>query len=323
MVPSFITQSFKKQLIYNNIPMDEKKFVGFLAIYGFLLGAGIGANAFLFFQISPLIPFFITLIGFPFVAYLLLSMHSESQGKFVEKILPDALQLIASNMKSGLTTEKSLFVAARPEFGPLQIELRNASKRIASGEKVEDALIEISDRINSDTFTKTVWLISQGISSGGQIADLLFQLSSDLENQNALQEEIRSNVSMYILLIFFAAVFGAPLLFGISSFIVQVLTTQLNSVPDIDVTQIPTSSNLGPIVGFVSGEGSAITVDFVIFFALVALVFTTLFSSLTIGVINTGKEINGLKFIIPLLLAAAIVFFGTRALMVMFFGNLV
>tara|TARA_Y100000310_G_scaffold343077_2_gene449049 strand:- start:5219 stop:6217 length:999 start_codon:yes stop_codon:yes gene_type:complete len=321
-IPNSIRQEFQRQLIYNGIEMNANKFVGFLFLYGFFLGVGVAANVFVFFEFNPIIAFSVSFFGFVGIAYLLMKMGSESKGKFVESILPDALRLVASNMKSGLTTERALFVAGRPEFGPLQLELKNASKRIASGERTENALRMISIGISSKILDKTLWLISQGIRSGGQIADLLFQLSDDLKEQIALEDEIKSNISIYVLLILFSAVMGAPMLFGVSSFIVQVLSSQISAVPSIDPASIQ-SGSLGPISGFASGDGATLDPDFIVMFSIVMLVFTTLFSSLTIGVINAGKEINGVKYIIPLTIVALIVFFSARFLLTSFFGNLI
>src|SRR3989344_5295147 len=216
LVPKKILRTFTQELLYNHIEIDGERFTGFLFLYSFFLSIGIAANAFIFLELHPLIVFVVSFAGLIFLAYALMKMSSDSKGRFVENILPDALQIIASNMKSGLTTERALFVAGRPEFGVLQLELKNASKEISSGMPVEKALIGISEKINSVTLKKTLWLITEGIRSGGQISDLLMQLANDLKNQQALVDETNANISMYILLIFFAALFVTPVLFGIS-----------------------------------------------------------------------------------------------------------
>ena len=323
LVPKPLFNAFKQQLIYNNIEMNPYKFTGFVFIYGFFLALGVSFNAFLFLEIPLLIGFGIFFLLFVGGSYLYLKMKSEAKGAEVEKVLPDALRLVASNMKSGLTTEKALFVAGRPEFGPLQIELMNASKKIASGEKVEFALKGMADNINSPVFKKTMWLISQGIKSGGQIADLLFQLSDDLKNQGALDEEISSNISIYILLILFAAIAGAPLLFGISSFIVEILTKQMALTSTADISSIPVTGNMSAIKGFLDkGSGETLAPDFIMNFSMIMLIFTTVFSALTIGVINNGKETAGLKYVLPMIIGAFLLFFGVRFILLQVFGSL-
>ena len=323
LVPKPLFNAFKQQLIYNRIEMNPYKFTGFVFIYGFFLAIGVSLNAFLFLEIPVLAGFFVSFFAIIAGSYLYLKMKSEAKGKEVEKVLPDALRLIASNMKSGLTTEKALFVAGRPEFGPLQIELMNASKKIASGEKVEYALKGMADNINSPVFKKTMWLISQGIKSGGQIADLLFQLSDDLKNQGALDDEISSNISIYILLILFAAIAGAPLLFGISSFIVEILTKQMALTATADISSVPVTGNMSAIKGFLDkGSGETLAPDFIMNFSMIMLIFTTVFSALTIGVINNGKETAGLKYVLPMIIGAFLLFFGVRFILLQVFGSL-
>ena len=130
LLPRRIIEGLRAQLEYLNISINERKFAGFLIIYSLALSAGIAINLFLFFRI-PLWIAFAACFGFIILCtYLWLSIAAEGKGKFVERILPDALQLIASNMKSGLTAERALFVSARPEFGPLERELKRASAKI-------------------------------------------------------------------------------------------------------------------------------------------------------------------------------------------------
>ncbi len=311
----------KKQLRYNNIEMGERKFAGFMLAFGIALGLALAFLAKLIFGMSPLLAFPAAVTGFFFIVYSALKINSESRGKFVESILPDALQLIASNMKSGLTTERALFVAGRPEFGPLQVELRNASKRISTGENMEKALLNIGERVNSEVLSKTIWLITQGIRSGGQISDLLFQLSKDLKNEQAIQDEIRANISIYVLLILFASIFGSPLLFGVSSTIVQVIAKQVGETPKISSSAVA-ETGFGVVKTFATGERSIPSTDFVSLFAIVTIITSSFFASITIGVINTGRETNGMKYVVPVTLASLAVFFAIKAGLNVFFGSI-
>ena len=322
LIPRNVGEAFAEQLNYMGFEIPEKRFIGFIFLYGFFLSIGISVNSLLFFRINPVFSFPVFFGFFVALSYIWLSITAESKGKFVEKILPDALQLVASNMKAGLTAEKSFLVSARPEFGPLETELRRAAKRIAAGARVEDALAGISEKIKSQTLQRTVWLISEGIKSGGEIGDLLVELSDDLRDQESIQGEISANISMYILLIFFAAAFGAPLLFGISSFIVQILASQMSNIPSIApaaVQGIP--SNLTAFSTF-GRAGGGIGVDFIMLFSMVSLSITTIFAALTIGVINTGKEKAGLKYIVLIGIIGFSLFFIVRFLLTSFFGKL-
>ncbi len=311
-VPSGALEELKRQLRCNNIGIGEKRFAGFLLAFGASLGVAVALLAWPLLGIHSVIAFVATSFGFVFVTYFTLKLGSESRGKFVEFVLPDALQLVASNMKSGLTTEKALFVAGRPEFGPLQIELRNASKRISSGEKVEVALVGISERINSQVLEKTIWLISEGIKSGGQISDLLFRLSEDLKSEQAVQEEIKANIWIYILLILFASIFGSPLLFGVSANIVQLVSNQVSTAPKISTAAISGAGG-GFVSSFATGERNLPTADFILLFSVATIVASSFFASLAIGIINSGKESAGLRYVVPVTVAALLVYFTVKS----------
>ncbi|MBI2598071.1 MAG: type II secretion system F family protein [Candidatus Diapherotrites archaeon] len=322
IIPPKITHAFKKELEYLDINVSEKSFVGFLLLYGFFLSAGISANAYFFFLAPPIPLFAFCYTIFFLITYLWLSLAAESKGKFVESILPDALQLVASNMKSGMTAERALIFSARKEFGPLEKELREAAKRIIAGQSLNDSLLLISKKIKSVSLERTLWLISEGMKSGGQIADLLVELSNDLRQQQALKQEIAADVSIYQILIFSASAFGAPLLFGISSFIVEVLSKKISSFSDLDIGNIPSSGSGGFATSFIQSGKEALSPEFVLLFSMASLVATSVFASLTMGVINTGKEKNGVKFIPMVLLIAFALFFLVRWFLLTTFSDL-
>ncbi|MFH1663708.1 MAG: type II secretion system F family protein [archaeon] len=313
MIPNNLLREFEKELRYSGIDIDSKNFAGFIIVLSIAMAFAIGFALTYFFWINFIVGF---VIGFFLTAgsiYYLLNQTGESKARFVEKILPDALQLIASNMKSGLTTEKALLVSARPEFGPLEMELKQASKKMMTGERTETALREMTQKIRSKTFERTIWLITEGINSGGEMANLLIQLSDDLREQNALQEEVKGNVSMYVILIFFASMIGAPLMFGISSFIVKIMSKQMGgigSIPTETAAMVSSKSAIGVGTG-----GMLITPEFILLFSLVTLAMISVFGSLTIGIINSRSEKGGIKYIPLMLIASYVIYFIVLAIL--------
>ncbi|MEM4256972.1 MAG: type II secretion system F family protein [Candidatus Diapherotrites archaeon] len=320
-VPKKIIEEFEKQLKYNGRHDKPKNYVGMLIFYSIVLSIILGFVAFSLKE-NFFYGIILGLVSPLTISYLTLKLNSESRGKMVENVLPDALQLVASNMKSGMTTERALFVAARPEFGPLQKELVTASKLIAAGETVENALKNMTYSINSQVLEKVVWLISQGVKSGAQMADLLFQMSEDLKNEQTIKDEIAANISIYIIIIIFAAAVGAPTLFGLSTFIAQVMTKQVSETKELSLYEGVTAGNLGTIGSFVAGKRELIDPKFITDFALLMLLVSNFFAALTIGVIKSGKELNGIRYLLPLIISSLIVFFIVRNLLENIFSSL-
>jgi archaeal flagellar protein FlaJ len=321
LVPKKILKSFEENLSFAGIELPSKKVLGFFIVFGLFLSLGLSINFQYLFSFPLIFSFPLLYSLFFIIIYVWLSNTAESKGKFVESILPDALQLISSNLKAGLTPERALLVSARPEFGPFQLELKRASKLVMAGEKIEIALNQIALRIKSIELQRTLWLLSEGIKSGGQLSDLLVELSDNLRNQQATKAEISADISIYILLIFFTAGIGAPILFGISSFIAEVLAVRMSAFASIELTGTAMSKSASSVSGMLSGA-SALSTEFLFLFTIISLIITSIFSSLTIGVINSGKEVNGAKFIPIILIISFALFFTIRWIMTQFFGQL-
>lgn len=321
IVPKNLIDWFGEQLDFVGIEVGEKRFAGFLIAFGIALSFAISFNLLVFLKIPMIYSFGIALALFFLTIFVWLNNVSQSRGKFVEKILPDAMQLIASNIKAGLTTEKALMVSARPEFGQFSSELKKASEKIFFGERLDIALLELSKKIKSRVLERTMLLLVQGMKSGGEIVTLLFRLSDDLREEIVMKEEINANISMYLLLIVISAAFGAPLLFGISSFIVGMVSKQMGAV-HISEAQISQYGAHSPIGGFVGIPSSAISESFVTFFAEIALFVTCIFAGLTLGAINSGREIDGIKYIPIMLLISFALFFTIRLVISQVFGSL-
>jgi len=320
-IPPNILEAFQRELRYVGIQVSEKKFVGFIAFFGFGISAAIALNLFLFFDIMPIYSFFLTFVFFTGGIYFWLSQTAAKEGKIVERMLPDVLELIASNVKSGLTTERSLFASARPEFGILSEELKNASKEILSGERMENALMALPTKIKSKTFERSIWLLVQGMKSGGEIADLLLQLGSDLREENAMNDEIAANISMYVILIFAAALIGAPLLFGISSLIVGILVEQTSNIA-ISPEQMEEYSSMSTVGRFMGLPTVNITETFIVFFSVIALIVTGIFASLTTGAMSAGSEKEGIRYIPVLVTGSLLIFITIRIVLGSFLGGL-
>ncbi|MCX6804301.1 MAG: type II secretion system F family protein [Candidatus Diapherotrites archaeon] len=323
LVPYPLRFWLKKEIRFAGFSYDTDRFAGFIFLMG-IVAAVIGfVTASQIMKLDQLYStgVFFGCLGAIFIgAIFWVTSAADGRGSKVERILPDALQLIASNIKAGLTTEKSLFVSARPEFGALSTALKEASKKIMVGERLEKALLEIPHSIKSTVLERTMWLIAEGIRNGGQIASLLLQLSTDLREENALKEEVNSNTGMYVMLIFASAAFGAPMLFGISSFIVGVLSSQTANI-GIDPAMMADYSSKNPALGLIGIPTSTISEGFITMFSIIVLIVTSIFTSMVLGVINSGSEKKGFKYFPLLLVLTIVLFFVVRTVVSEFFGK--
>ena len=308
LLPEKMLENYKAILNYCDVKTSHGKLIGFIFSFGLLLSLFIATVSFFIFSLSTIL-FAIIWAGSYFVIeifiYMRFWMIAEKRGNFVETILPDALQLMSMNLKAGLTTDKALITAARPEFGPFEKELRRGGKDIMTGKTTKEVLHGIRKRIKSDLLDRTFMLIAEGMDAGGELSDLLEQTAEDIENTKAVQREVRANVMMYVIFIFFAASIGAPIIFGISTYLLEVMQTQFGryNVPE----------SVSGEIGIKLGEfGVQISPDFLMLYTLLSLAITSIFGGMIIGLIKDGEEKSGIKYIPMLFGLSLIIFFAMR-----------
>ena len=312
-MPRRLVRNYHDLLRYCDIRIDYDRFIGFVMLFGIGVAFAAAFDLFILLGLPFTVVFFSAFLLFEASVYIWLSLSADGKGKFVDTILPDALQLMAMNMKAGMTTDRALLQAARPEFGPLERELSKAGKQVLSGKEIKYALSEIPKGIKSGVLDRTIRLIVEGIESGGEISALLEQTAEDIQSTRLVQSEIQANVMMYAIFIFFAVGIGAPLLYGISTYLVEILSKQF-SLFQISDTMISSMQFMGGKISIDTG--------FLILFTLVSLAVTSVFGGLIIGMIKGGRSKDGIKYIPMLMLLSFAVFFAVRSMVAGMFSGL-
>jgi archaeal flagellar protein FlaJ len=230
----------------------------------------------------------------------------------MEDVFPDFIQLMSSNLRAGITIDRALLMSSRKEFSPLDVEIMRLGKDLVTGKEIDKALLEMGQRIKSEKINKTLSLIITGIRSGGNLAVLLEETAVNMRQRGFVEKRAASNVLMYAIFVFFAVAVGAPVLFGLSSVLVQVLTNLFASIPPIDSTQINMPLSLNKIT---------ISVSFVTYFSLVFILCTDVLASLVLGLVSKGEEKEGIKYILPLCVFSTSVFFAIKYFLYNYFSN--
>lgn len=306
IVPDRYGKWVSKYLRYANFSISPEIYVGFSLLYGLFLGLDIAIILYVW-GFPALIALASILAAFLlFQAFLdsMVILISDARGKAVEEVLPDALQLMAANIRSGLPPDKSLLLAARPEFGPLEVEIRSAAKRTISGKPFDESLKGVSERIDSKLLERSVNMIIEGIRKGGELASLLEQTAEDIRHAKILLKEVSAYVLMYVIFIFFAGAMVAPLLYATSTYLVETMGKIGGMMPGAEV---PTAKQVGTL----KITRVQLSVEFLQIYSLSALTITSVFGGLIIGLIRDGHEKAGIKFIpIFFILSMGIFFIG-------------
>ena len=159
-------------------------------------------------------------------------------------------------------------------------------------------------------------MLREGISKGGNLSHLLDGLAEDISQAKLMKKEVHAFVLMYAIFIFFAAGVGAPLLYGISSFLVGTMQQIQTPTPELS---IPASMKSMKFLR-IGGAGIEVSPEFLTVYSITALLITSVFGGLIIGLIKEGSEKAGLKYIPILLLLSLGVFYISRKLVTTIFG---
>ena len=239
-----IKSNFAELLVYADIKKDPNKYLGYRLIFSLLLSIFISVLLKILFKF----PIIISLIGFIvlfiltiFILYFYVVLKADKKSEVVDGHLPDALQLMVSNLRAGLTIDRALLLSTRPEFGVLKDEINLVGKQITMGDSLTNALLNMTKRVRSKTFEKSILMIVSGLRSGGELVPLLEETADHLVQKRIVDKKIRSSVNLYVIFIFIAIGFGAPLLFGLSSYLMEILSQTISGaeLPKTSSVNVP------------------------------------------------------------------------------------
>ncbi len=242
-------------------------------------------------------------------SYVFLMLRIDSRRKHMEEVLPDFLLLAAANVRGGMNVDQALWYAAKPEFGLLSTEVELVARRTFGGEPIVKALDRLGTRFASRSLNRVISLIKQGMSSGGEIANILEKTGEEARETQLIKKEISTSLLMYVIFIAFAAAIATPFLFAVAHQLLMRLELVFMQMPDTTAGGF-NSMGGGALGSFASLKFSQIPIsaDDFFLFSIATLILTVVLSSLIIGVIQNGEKKEGLKFF-PLLLAIAIILY--------------
>lgn len=134
---------------------------------------------------------FITVVVGAVPPLLLLRARSKRKKAF-ESQLPDTLQLLAGAMRSGFSLLQALEASATETNEPMKRELNRALTETRLGRSLEDSLDDCAARINSLDLSWAVMAIRIQREVGGNLAELLDNVSDTMAQRDRLRAEIKS-----------------------------------------------------------------------------------------------------------------------------------
>jgi len=278
---------------YSLLQTIRQDLSGFLGVIVQGLGAFIGFACLMFAIIGIII---VTIY-----AYLDIKIYNRTRR--LEEILPEFLETVSSNLKGGMSFEKSLWMSIRPKFGILGSEIALAAKKVMTGHDVDMALTEFSMKYDSPMLRRSMNLIISQIQSGGEISAIIDRIVADLKKTHELKEEMSASVLSYMIFISAIVIFISPVLYSLS----YALLTIISSITSLLATSLGSASAVS--LPFDLGGESINPDDFVWPFSFLAITITSFGSSVIVSIIEKGSFKGGIKYI-PMFLISSIVVYS-------------
>ena len=287
-------KSIEELLRFNGINYSVKEFVKIMLAVSLAVSIVFAA------LLSAIQPIY-TVITFLFLPFIscgviigFLYFRSKARANVAEEYLPNLLELIATNIRSGMTPDKALLYSMKGEAGPFKKDLKLIAKESITNKPLEAALLDLAKNYNSELIHNSLLLISKGVQGGGNLSSLLEKTAQDIREVMSLKREVLADVNLHALFLVFAAVIGSPLLFGTTSFLIDEISWISEKTSNIFFTQ--------------QGYGF-------FYFAVAAVALNSVFASLLMGTIREGRKRDGLKYLPLFLLLSLGLLFLIRTLM--------
>jgi pilus assembly protein TadC len=252
-----------------------------------------------------------------FVYYFLLFFYYfKNDAKFkrdeeeIEKDLPEFIDNLVSNIKGGISLEKSLLKSVRPEQKALLKEVTLINQKILMGQDVYQALKEFRLRFESQVINRTFFLIEEGIKGGGNIAAPLERISENLKRIYNLDEEIKGSAGGFSMVIRAITIVVAPLLFALA-------LTLLTFIGNLFQLILKSGSQVLPVAA-IPEEFST----YLVIFSYSMIVLITFFSSLITSELKGEKIHESIKYVPIYLILSVIIFNILSKILLGFFGNI-
>jgi len=247
--------------------------------------------------------------------YLNLYFTIADRSTAVEKMLPDFLSLVVSNLRAGMSPYDAFVHAARPEFGAFHDAVMLSMAKMGGKGSIADALVDVSENFDSPMLRRTVTLFAKGVRSGGQLVRLLNSSADEVRRVQDLRAELVSSTRTYSIFLSFIVVAVMPFLLAVSTTFVAVFIRLAVSTGEMD-TVMPAGVQMPTFTGKI-----LITMDDMQNISFLTLVVIDLLVSILIGIVDHGKATYGVKSFPVLAILSVIVYIFAKAFISSFLSN--
>jgi len=109
-----------------------------------------------------------------------------------------------TSKRSGMTLTEAVATASKGSYGVLTGEIRKMAAQIEWGVSFSDALTRFANRVPTPLVKRTVALVIQASSAGGNVVDVLTAAADDAREIQQIVKERKQSMSIYLMIIYIA-----------------------------------------------------------------------------------------------------------------------
>ncbi len=132
-------------------------------------------------------------------------VHNRWKNK-IEKAMPEFLRDLATSLRTGVPIFAALEHASKRAYGPLTSELEVLIAHMSWGMNFDEALIELSDRVDLPLVKKATVLILEAGMHGGNLSNVFDSTAQYVENVNAWGLRRKMQTMPYVAIFYFSVV---------------------------------------------------------------------------------------------------------------------
>ncbi len=173
-----------------DLPLRTAEFVYIMLASG--LVAGLVTAAFR----PPVWLIGIAMVAGAFLPYGFLSMKARRRVKAFENQLPDLLVTMAAGLKAGHSFRQSLQSVVDEEQPPASKELKRVLTETRLGRPMDEALVEMAQRLGSKNFEFVITAVTIQRQVGGSLAGLFDMVADTVRNRQQFAKKIKGLTAM-------------------------------------------------------------------------------------------------------------------------------
>ncbi|MFZ3077856.1 MAG: type II secretion system F family protein [Candidatus Aenigmatarchaeota archaeon] len=137
------------------------------------------------------------LVGF--LPFIFVAYFNNERIRAIEEQFPIFLRDIAESQKAGTSLPDAFRSATRTDYGKLSKEIKKISDQLSWGIPLQEVLNRFSGRMkNSEIITRSTRIMNEAYSSGGDIAETMESVATDVNTIKESQKERTSAMTQHI-----------------------------------------------------------------------------------------------------------------------------